>query len=70
MHTFTKVIRLFVNGVYDDATASIVDTRARSIVDVIGCRVSPSGLCTIELAPSTMMTDIQLQLIQHLTFDK
>ena len=69
MNTFNKTIRLFIDGVSDDTTASIVDARARSIVDIIGCRVFPSGLCTIQLAPNTTMTNRELRLIQHLTFD-
>ncbi|CAF2637814.1 unnamed protein product [Rotaria sp. Silwood2] len=69
MHTLTKIIRLFIDGVVDDASASIVDVRARSIDEVIGCRVSSSGLCTIQVAPNIPMADIELRLIKHLTFD-
>ncbi|CAF5137372.1 unnamed protein product, partial [Rotaria sp. Silwood1] len=67
MHTFTKIIRLFIDGVVDDASASIVDVRARSIGEVIGCQVSSSGLCTIQVTPNTSMTDIELRLIKQLT---
>ncbi|CAF3090966.1 unnamed protein product [Rotaria sp. Silwood2] len=69
MHTLTKIIRLFIDGVVDDASASIVDVRARSIGEVIGCRVSSSGLCTIQVASNIPMADIELRLIKHLTFD-
>ncbi|CAF3611184.1 unnamed protein product [Rotaria sp. Silwood1] len=68
MHTFTKIIRLFIDGVVDDASASIVDVRARSIGEVIGCQVSSSGLCTIQVTPNTSMTDIELRLIKQLTY--
>lgn len=70
MYTLTKVIRLFIDGVVDDISASIVNAHTRSFVDVVGCQVSPSGLCTVQIAPSTLMADVELQLIKHLTFDK
>ena len=70
MHTLTKVIRLFIDGVLDDANASIVETRARSIAGIIGCQISSSGLCTIHLTPSTPIGDIEFRIIKQLTFDK
>ncbi|CAF3480183.1 unnamed protein product, partial [Rotaria socialis] len=70
MNTFTKVIRLFIDGVCDETSAGIVDARVRSIVDVVECQVFPSGLCTIQVAPNTQTTDTELRLLNHLTFDK
>lgn len=70
MNSFTKAIRLFVDGVFDETSAAIVDVRIRSIIDVVECQVLPSGLCTIQVAPNTLTTDIELRLLKHLTFDK
>lgn len=70
MHTLTKIIRLFIDGVIDKASASIVEKHARTIADIIGCQISSSGLCTIHLAPSTSMSDIEFRIIKQLTFDK
>ncbi|CAF4739502.1 unnamed protein product [Rotaria sp. Silwood1] len=61
-------IDMLIEPFLDDASASIVDVRARSIGEVIGCQVSSSGLCTIQVTPNTPMTDIELRLIKHLTY--
>lgn len=70
MSTFTKLIRLFIDGLLDDPNAAVVNAHARSLADVVHCQVVPSGLCTIQVSLNTVTADIEYRLIQHLTFDK
>jgi copper chaperone CopZ len=63
-------IRLFIEGVSDESSASAIDTYVRSLPGVVGSRVSTSGLCTIQLAPTEATGEAERVLIKQLTFDK
>jgi hypothetical protein len=66
----SAVIRLFVDGVFDESSAFVVDAHTHTIPGVIGCRVSPSGLCTVQFELNASMADSERLLVEGLTFGK
>lgn len=64
------IIRVFIDGISDESSASIMDTYVRSLSGVVGSRVCTSGLCTIQLAFTEATTEAERVLIKQLTFDQ
>ncbi len=63
-------LRLFIHGVSDEFDTSIVDAHAQSLPEVIGSRVSISGLCTIQTVINTTIEEAERNLIRRMTFEK
>lgn len=67
--SFSTNIRLFIYGVSDELDIPTVDAHARSLPQVIGSRVSISGLCTIQMVIDTTIEEAEAFLIKRMTFD-